>query len=160
MNRWARSLLVATMTGVLAVTASAGNVMAAFDEGLAEELLTHEQAKLDPWYGEASTEVYVKSIADDSTWFDPWVGKLQGADVIEYLEGFEGKVPPLGYEITDLTADVRGELVILSYIIENSDPETGEPAGTWMVTKVLNQAGDSWEVIHTQYGLPSAPPEL
>ena len=80
-----------------------------------------------------------------------------GPAVIEYLKSFEGQIPLLDYEIVDPSADVRGEMVSFTYLIENSDPETGEPAGGWMVTKILNPTDDGWEVIHTHYALPEPP---
>ena len=45
-------------------------------------------------------------------------------------------------------------------VIENSDPETGEPAGSWYVTNTLSPTEDGSEVIHTHYALPSDPPEM
>jgi len=154
-----RGIGVATIAAALAVTGVVP-AMAVMDDELAQELAAIEQTKLDPWYGESSTEVYVSHIAEDSTYFDPWApGKLRGAEVTEYLTSFEGAIPHLAYEIVDPSADVRGEIVIFTFLIENSDPETGEPAGSWMVTNILSPTDDGWEVIHTQYGLPDAPPE-
>ena len=155
MARSARLLLAVTMTAALAVTAGASAAIAEMDAELTEELVAIEKTKLDPWYGESSTEVYVSHVADDSTYFDPWAPtKLRGAEVIEYLEAFEGQIPNLAYEIIDPTADVRGDIVIFTYNVENSDPATGEPAGGWMVTKVLSPTDEGWEVIHTHYGMP------
>jgi hypothetical protein len=160
MTRSARLFLAATMTAALAVTAGASAAVAEMDAELAEELVAIEQTKLDPWYGEASTEVYISHIAEDSTYFDPWApGKLEGAEVIEYLSAFEGNIPNLAYEVVDPSADVRGEVVIFTFMIENSDPETGEPAGSWMVTNVLSPIDEGYEVIHTHYALPAPPPE-
>jgi|GEM_PF-3032416 len=160
LTRPARLLLAATMTAALAVTAGATAVIAEMDEELVDELVAIEQTKLNPWYGESSTEVYVSHVAEDSTYFDPWApGKLRGAEVIEYLKSFEGLIPHLDYKIVDPSADVRGEIVIFTYLIENSDPETGEPAGGWMVTKILSPTDEGWEVIHTHYALPEVPPE-
>ena len=160
MARSARLLLSATMMAALTATAGASAAVAEMDAELVDELVAIEQTKLDPWYGESSTEVYVSHVAEDSTYFDPWApGKLQGAEVIEYLSAFEGQIPNLAYEIVNPSADVRGEIVIFTFLIENSDPESGEPAGSWMVTNVLSPTDEGWEVIHTHYALPEAPPE-
>ena len=122
---------------------------------LVDELVAIEKTKLDPWYGEASTDVYVSHIADDSTYFDPWVArKLRGPEVIEYLKTMEGTIPHLAYEIVDPSAEVRDGIVIFTYLIETADPQTGAPADRWMVTKILSRADGGWEVIHTHYGLP------
>ena len=156
-----RRFVAAAMAAALAVSAGATTAVAEMDEELTAELVAVEQSKLDPWYGSASTEVYVSHVAEDSTFFDPWAGgKLQGAEVIEYLSSFEGKIPNLAYEIVDPSADVHGDMAIFTYVIENSDPETGEPAGSWYVTKILSPTAEGWEVIHTHYALPSDPPEM
>jgi len=150
----------ATIAAVLAVTGGVP-AMAAMDAELTEELVAIEKTKLDPWYGESSTEVYVSHVADDSTYFDPWAsGRLQGPAVIEHLKSFEGQIPHVDYKIVDPSADIRGEVVIFTYTVENSDPDTGEPAGSWMVTKVLSPTDEGWEVIHTHYGMPAPPPDL
>ena len=147
------------MTMVLAVGVAAP-VVAEMDEVLAEELVGVEQAKLESWYGQASTDAYIDDVAEDATYFDPWVpAKQYGPAVVEYLKGFEGMIPPLGFEITDASADVRGDVAIFTYNVENYDQETGDPAGLWMVTKVMNRSGDDWEVIHIHYGAPLPPPE-
>lgn len=154
-----RSVVAVMIAAAMAVSGGM-SAMAAMDEELVEELVAIEKSKLDPWYGESSTEVYVSHVADDSTYFDPWApGKLRGAEVIEYLSAFEGQIPHLDYEILDPAADVRGEIVIFTYQVANSDPETGEPAGAWYVTKILSPTDDGWEVIHTHYALPAPPPE-
>lgn len=159
--RSSRRLTGAIMAAVLAVSAGTAAAVAEMDEELTAELVAIEQTKLDPWYGEASTEVYVSHVAEDSTYFDPWAGgKLQGAEVIEYLSAFEGNIPNLAYEIVDPSADVHGDVAIFTYVIENSDPETGEPAGSWYVTKILSPGAEGWEVIHTHYALPAPPPEM
>jgi len=153
-----RSLGVATIATVLAVAGSVPT-MAAIDAELTDELVAIEKTKLVPWYGRSSTEAYVSYVAEDSTYFDPWVpARLQGAEVIEYLKAFEGQIPNLAFEIVDPLADVRGDVAIFTYMVANSDPETGEPAGGWMVTRILSPTDDGWEVIHTQYGMPVPPP--
>jgi len=156
-----RTVVAATMIAAVAITAGAPAVAEMGDAELTDELVALERTKLDPWYGRASTAVYIFGLADDSTYFDPWAPtKLRGAEVKEYLAGFEGNIPRLAYEITDPYADVRGDIVIFTYDIEMSDPETGEAAGRWMVTEVLNPTDDGWEVIHTHFGLPAPPPEF
>lgn len=155
-----RRMTAAITATALAVSAGASAVTAEMDEELVTELVAIERSKLDPWYGEASTEAYVSQVAADSTYIDPWAGgKLYGAEVIDYLSAFEGNIPNLAYEIVDPSVDVRGEMAIFSYVIENSDPGTGEPAGTWYVTKILSPIEEGWEVIHTHYALPDTPPE-
>ncbi len=155
-----RRLAAAAVAAAVAVSAGAAAATAAVDEELTAELVAIEQSKLDPWYGSASTEIYVSHVAEDSTYFDPWAGgKLEGAEVIEYLKGFEGNIPNLGYELVDPSANVQGDVVIFTYVIENSDPETGDPAGSWYVTKILSPTAEGWEVIHTHYALPDDPPE-
>jgi len=141
---------------VLAVTVDATAAAATEDAVLVDELVALEKSKLDPWYGEASTAVYLEGVAEDSTYFDPWIPKkLKGAEVREYLAAFEGNIPNLEYEIVDATADRRGDIVIFTYDITHpADPVTGEVVPRWMVTKILNRVGDGWEVIHTHYGLP------
>jgi len=156
-----RALVTAIIMMALAVTAAAPAAAATGDAVLVDELVAIERNKLDPWYGEASTAVYVSHIAEDSTYFDPWTPKkLRGAEVKEYIATFEGQIPHFAYEIVDPSADVRGDIVIFTYNIENSDPETGEPTGGFMVTKILNPTDDGWEVIHTHYGMPAPPPDL
>ena len=70
-TRPARQLLATTMMAALVATAGASAAIAELDDELVDELLAIEQTKLDPWYGESSTEVYILHIADDSTYFDP-----------------------------------------------------------------------------------------
>ena len=157
--RWLRPLGATALTAALAIGVTAP-AAAEMDAALAEELVALEQSKLEPWYGEASTAAYVEDIADGATYFDPWVpAKQYGPAVIEYLQGFEGNIPPLGFEITDPSVDVRGDVAIFTYNVENFDKESGEPTGLWMVTKVMNRTDDGWEVIHIHYGAPLPPPE-
>jgi ketosteroid isomerase-like protein len=157
-----RSLRVvgaAVLTAALAAGMTAP-VAAEMDAALAEELVAIEQSKLEPWYGEASTAAYVADISEDATYFDPWApSKQYGPAVVEYLQGFEGNIPPLGFEITDPSVDVRGDVAIFTYNVENFDQASGEPTGLWMVTKVMNRTDDGWEVIHIHYGAPLPPPE-
>jgi ketosteroid isomerase-like protein len=154
-----RLLLAAAVTMALAMGATAP-LAAETDEALVEELVALEQSKLEPWYGESSTAAYIADIADDATYFDPWApSKQSGPAVIEYLQGFEGRIPPLGFEITDPSVDMRGDIAIFTYNVENFDQASGEPAGLWMVTKVMNRIDDGWEVIHIHYGAPLPPPE-
>ena len=159
-DRLLRLAVAAVLTAVLAIGLTAP-VAAEMDEALAEELVALEQSKLEPWYGEASTAAYIDDIAADATYFDPWApSKQYGPAVVEYLQGFEGVIPPLGFEITDPSVDVRGDVAIFTYNVENFDKATGEPAGLWMVTKVMSPTDDGWEVIHIHYGAPLPPPDL
>ena len=123
---------------------------------LVDELVALEKRKYDPWYGEASPTAYLESLADDSTYFDPWIAKkLRGAEITEYITRLAEDVPRIEYEIVDASADRRGDIVILTYSITHPpDAETGEVIPPWMVTKVLHEVDDGWEVIHTHYGLP------
>ena len=144
---------------VLAVPAGVPAAAATGDAVLVDELVALEKSKLDTWYGEASTADYVADVAADATYFDPWAPrKMVGAEVVEYLRGFEGKVPHHAYQITDPAVDLRGDVAIFTFHINLTDPETGEVQPRWNVTKVLVHAGDGWEEVHIHFGLP-APPE-
>ncbi len=157
--RLLRVLAAVALTAALAISVTAPAAAEA-DEAVLEELVALEQSKLEPWYGEASTTAYVEGIADDATYYDPWApSKLYGPAVVEYLRGFEGNVPPLGFEISDPSVDVRGDVAVFTFDTLNFDLESGEPMGRWMVTKVMNRTDDGWETIHIQYGLPAPPPE-
>ena len=82
--------------------------------------------------GRRSTDVYISHVADDSTYFDPWVPKkLTGVAVIEWLKSFEGAIPQLAYEIVDAGADVRGDIVILSYSDREQRPGDRRTGG-WL----------------------------
>ena len=71
------------------------------------------------------TKVTIDDIAEDATYFDPWApSKQYGPAVVEYLQGFEGMVPPLGFEIVDPSVDVRGDVAIFTFNVENSDTRT------------------------------------
>ena len=122
---------------LLAVAAGVPAAAATEDAVLVDDLVALEKSN-GSWYGEASTAVYLEGLAEDSTYFDPWVPKkLKGSEVREYLAAFEGNIPHFDYEIVDATADLRGDIVIFTYDIHPTDPATGEPVPRWMVTKVL-----------------------
>ena len=157
--RLLRLLTTAVLTVALAIGVTAA-VTAQDDEAILEEMVALEQSKLDPWF-QSDVAAYVAEITDETTYFDPNMGtKLTGEEVREFFRTvYAGNVPPLDYEIGDPSAVVRDDVVVFTFHIDMSDPASGEPVGRWMVSKVLEQTDDGWEVIHGHFGLPAPPPE-
>ncbi len=156
-----RLLRVLVTTVLTASLAAGGAVAAGTDEAaVLEEMVALEQSKLDPWYGKSETEVYLSEVGDETTYFNDATGALlEGEAVRDWLAGFEGLIPPFDYEITNPSVAVRGDVVIFAFNIDMADPETGEPMGQWMVTKVLERTDDGWVAIHGHFGMPTPLPE-
>ena len=157
-------LLRLAMAAVLLAALSIGvtaPVAAQDDDTILEEMIALEQSKLDPYF-QNDVSAYVAEITDATTYFDPNMGrKLTGEEVRGFFRDvYGGNVPPgLDYELTDTSAVVRGDVVVFTFQLDMSVSESGEPAGYWMVSKVLERTDDGWEVIHGHFGLPAPPPE-
>ena len=158
--RLSRLVMAAVLVAALSIGATAA-VVAESDEAILEEMIALEQSKLDPYF-QNDNSAYLAEITEEATYFDPNAGrKLTGEEVREFFRTvYEGNFPPgLEYELTDTSVVVRGDVVVFTFHIDMSVSASGDPAGYWMVTKVLERTDDGWEVIHTHFGLPAPPPE-
>lgn len=157
--RLLRLVMAAVLVTALSIGVTAA-VVAEDDEAILEEMIALEQSKLDPWF-QNDVSAYVAEITDETTYFDPNAGrKLTGEGATGFIQNvYAGNIPPLDYELTDTSAVVRDDVVVFTFHIDMSDPASGEMAGYWMVTKVLERTDDGWETIHIHFGLPAPPPE-
>jgi ketosteroid isomerase-like protein len=158
--RLLRLVMPAVLMAALSIGVTAP-VAAQDDDAILEEMIALEQSKLDPWF-QNDVAAYMAEITDETTYFDPNAGrKLTGEGVREFFRNvYAGTFPPgLEYELTDTSVVVRGDVVVFTFHIDMSVSASGDPAGYWMVTKVLERTDDGWEVIHTHFGLPAPPPE-
>lgn len=124
-----------------------------------ETLLAQQHAALDPYYGESDPSTYVALYGDHVTAFDPWSnGKLEDAAAKDHLMGFAGMIPPVAYEIVHPRVDIYGNIAILTFSVDLTDPAGGTFA-VWNTTQVHHLTGDSWELVHSHWSFATPPAE-
>lgn len=157
--RLLRLAVAAAMATTLAVGAMA--VSAEDDAAVLEELIAHETANLDAWYGASDPSMYVAEVADTGTAYDAFMPKtlMAGQELVDFYSSLEGMIPPIDYQIVDPAVDVHGDVAIFTFFLEGTntaDPDM--PYGPWGTTKVMKRTADGWEMLHTHFSSPVPPP--
>lgn len=123
-------------------------------------LLAQSRAALDPYYGDSDPSTYVAMYADHVTAFDPWSkGKKENGAAKDHLMGFAGSIPSAEYEIVNPRVDLYGDIAILTFNVDLTDPAGGTLA-VWNTTQVHHRTGDGWELVHSHWSFATPPSEM